>query len=371
MSDLISIYVVALLFYLFDSIRRTGLQAVIFKPNWRGASYRARFPAIYPSNGDWGWGALNLIRPWNAQFLTDPPEIRFSPDGLLCGRLDDASRLRSLPWSAVTTIQSDDDGLTVNGQQIPCASPRFWCDALTRVHKARPDAKEAECLHLLKSSFDLQAATQTLSRFRIAAAPFRWLTGSLLATIVVVFPLLALSLTEGKAVLAFAALLFSQSICIAVFFHRAHHAVYQRSARFVAWKMALYPIAAVRAIDELARNLFASHHALIVAALLCAESSRAAVARRSLRDALFPVNANSDDELGVAILNWHSTRTGEFLEQRIAPMKLSREALWPKPERHHSSITYCPRCLSQFNLASGECPDCSAVRLVAFTKESS
>lgn len=326
MSDLISIYVVAIFFYLFESVRRTGLQAVVFKPAWSAGRYRARFPAIYPSNGDWGWFVLSLLRPWKPVFVCDPPEVRSSPHGVLIGRLDDASKLHSVePGEA-------DGGL---GD--------------------------------LDSQFDERAASSKLGSFRKCAAWMPMVCASLFFTVIVLFPVMALLLSPAAAVLTFAALLYAQSIPLGLRFARAHAELYGRRATGEAWKIALYPIAAIRAVDELARPLFTAFHPLTVTAVLTGKAGMELVGRRALKDALYPMNAANEDQRARAILEWYSGRLRTHVEGLLAKHKLGPQVLLPVPVRHDNTIlSYCPRCESQYQFASGTCPDCPQVPVIAF-----
>ncbi|MBL8209133.1 MAG: hypothetical protein JNK87_00395 [Bryobacterales bacterium] len=363
MTDLISIYVVAWMFYLIDGIRGTGLQAWVFRPRWRGNGYRASKPLIYPSNGDWGWVILNVIRPGRPVLIVDPPEIRLAASGLVLGRPDDARKLQVVQWDAFASTAVDDGEVAVNGSRVRCTDPQLWRAC---IDKLRHQHDDEDVIGSLAASFQQATLKTRLAAFRKASGRLPLLVSTELLTIVVLLPLLGVLLGPGPGILATAMLLFGQSSAIAVLFARAHTELYGRKARGVAWKMGLYPIAAVRAMDELARPLLAPYHPVAIASVLADKEDRAVIGRQALRDALFPLLAAGDVQQISDALRWHASTMERLLRQAGVTADLM-----PVPQQSGDAKGYCPRCLAQYREAAGDCGDCPGVALRAFAERRS
>jgi hypothetical protein len=104
----------------------------------------------------------------------------------------------------------------------------------------------------------------------------------------------------------------------------------------------LSPVAMTNAVDVVARPLFAGCHPLAVARVVCRRDEYLRLARDH-----YYAGESADRDLAVAFLGAHRD-----LEDVTAP-----------PPHVPLCVAYCPRCHSQFRVASTPCPDCLAPTL--------
>lgn len=188
----------------------------------------------------------------------------------------------------------------------------------------------------------LRIACCVLAIVLLGVVPAAALVGGLAATWK---PLLAVALTAHLAV-----------VVAFIFADRAlHRGGRDHGARLLS--IALAPPAAVRAVDVVSRDLFSGFHPVAVAAAACDEASFRDFAVRSVRALRF----------GPASELSRLRPLAEDVERAVA-RRLGPAATWlVAPQRESPSCrTYCPRCLQQYVVASGTCPDCAGVALATF-----
>jgi ribosomal protein L40E len=116
------------------------------------------------------------------------------------------------------------------------------------------------------------------------------------------------------------------------------------------------PQHSVRAADHLCRAITLVPHPL-AARLLLDPGEFLAAAQRFWREARFHKGWQSAGTLPLEAV---------ALECFFKSSNTDIATLEKAPERDHTSVSYCPRCLAQFQLAAGECRDCEGVELRAF-----
>lgn len=158
------------------------------------------------------------------------------------------------------------------------------------------------------------------------------------------------------ALLALLGLQITQAI---LFWRATRSAAQENKVRFRFWKTlaaALMPQHSVRAADHICRAVTIAPHPL-AARLLLDPGEFLIDAQRFWREARFKKG-------------WQSA--GAFPLEAIALERFFKSSntdiatLENAPERDHTSVSYCPRCLAQFQLAAGECRDCEGVELRPF-----
>lgn len=125
------------------------------------------------------------------------------------------------------------------------------------------------------------------------------------------------------------------------------------------WKalsIALMPQHSVRAADHICRAGSRAPHPL-AARLLLDPADFMTKARSFWRAARFQNGCQATNALPLEAV---------ALERFFQANEIDISTLEEVPTRDHGSGSYCPRCLAQFQLASGECSDCGGVELRAF-----
>jgi len=116
--------------------------------------------------------------------------------------------------------------------------------------------------------------------------------------------------------------------------------------------MALFPLAAARAHDLLAKEVLAGRHPLAVANVLMEQEARVSVEGVISRDLDHTLPAKETlSEDAQACVAWFLQASMEAVD-RLLPQSRPAAII---PE---DAVSYCPRCLEPFELPSGQCPDC-------------
>jgi len=202
---------------------------------------------------------------------------------------------------------------------------------------------------------DTRSLSRRVATFRAATRSLR-LTISLHATVLLVLCPMAVAVLGLRAILIPAALLsFLLAALTASLFHRAWK---QFGPPQTPWpqlvKMTIYPIASLRALDQLALPLLNDWHPLALAVHFNHQAAAARLYRSAWAAAHFGPNPAP---AGVESL------TQLLQDSGLDPTPLIR----PPTPWDPTCVTYCPNCQAQFVLRAGTCTDCSGITLCPFT----
>ena len=217
------------------------------------------------------------------------------------------------------------------------------------------DAKQKKREKILSAELagmiDTEAIKAEWARFRTTTTVLRISSWAPFLWIFVVAPLVMVVFGPMASWPYLLAGLFLSSLMVAVLFFRAHRVLFE-GARYDRWvqtiSMTLFPIAAIRAVDRLSKDLLSRFHPVAVVNVFCAEETAHEVARREWFDVSRP-SESTPASPGQDCLSWHraalkrhieslSQRTGHDLRQ--APAK-----------DDETMVHYCPRCHRQFGTA--------------------
>ena len=232
--------------------------------------------------------------------------------------------------------------------RLPPLTPVYLCET-------RP---QVACVD---SSLDLRALRNDLACLGVCGALLRVLCNALFAYLFLVLPLAMLMWSVTVLWPTLLAALVALVVPIAVEFRDLHAWLWPADTsdrRSELVHFALYPPAALRALDRIAHRLCRSYHPLAVAAVLCTSPFFAKFAARELRRLYHPLVTDPAQP---------NLRSHEILAIRRA---LETEGLRPDdllappPHTDATSISYCPRCETAYTLPTGTCVDCPGVSLV-------
>jgi len=297
--------------------------------------------------------------------------VSFSPEGVVAAPASSPSdEPRYWPFDDIETVHPSFDEIVINrSHAIPAGSEvsAVWFSQLIRTLLDAKKAKREKILSAeLAGIIDTAAIKAVWARFRVTTtilrisswAPFLWIF-VLAPLVMVVFGPLA----SWPYLLAG---LFLSSLMVAVLFFKAHRALFE-AARYDRWvqaiSMTLFPIAAIRAVDRLSKDLLARFHPVAVVNVFCPEETAHEVARREWFDVSRPPDSTtaSPDQ---NCLSWYRAA----LQRQIESFSLRagydlREA----PDKDDETMVhYCPRCHRQFGQSAATCSDCSEVALSLF-----
>ncbi|HEU4340643.1 MAG TPA: hypothetical protein VFU31_03650 [Candidatus Binatia bacterium] len=214
----------------------------------------------------------------------------------------------------------------------------------------------------------LNAAAGRLKVIRIACSVF-FLFLFVIVPLVVIFSGYGLN----HLIIPIALIMIGLTVPISVLYYFAHKELYpdlkeERVTNLV--KMALCPPGAIRAADLLAADVVASFDPVVIASLLGPNGMDKFVASYS-RDLKFPIKHELSEPRSLEITEWYNNALLECTVQYLAQMDNGHwKNLFAAPPRDEGSLSYCPRCQSQFNIVDADCPDCRGIALCAYGQNS-
>ena len=137
--------------------------------------------------------------------------------------------------------------------------------------------------------------------------------------------------------------------------------------RHLCWVAALAPLSAIRAGQAVARDTFACHDPVTVAAEFCGDEAFRRFARDTLCDLRHPRPAAVPEENPAAarVEAWFRERVTQHTERFLRAAGVDPAALLAPPAPGGPADRgYCPRCRAVYVRADGDCSDCGGVALV-------
>jgi hypothetical protein len=170
-----------------------------------------------------------------------------------------------------------------------------------------------------------------------------------------------------RFVIPVAAVMLLTASIVAVQYSRAHRTLYplrksDRVSNIV--KMVLCPPVAIRAGDILSIEAMSRFHPVVLGNLLLGADA-SDFFRTLIRDLQYPLRHDHADAQCLSIVAWFVTTErnaiADFLKTECST---TFDALLIPPVWDGISTAYCPRCLCQFMVSAGECPDCPGVTML-------
>ncbi len=381
MNDVQLLFVVLAALYLWECacwLRRGSVAFV----TWRGRGWRVTHPGALAGNSSGGFILAAPLPPLGTVFIANQLPLSFSVDGVVAFVATNVNPGWRPPqsgafvrWEQLGPVRVRGKKLFVNGVLfLVTATPglaRYLKSELQRVAKLSPAHRETAIAEMLRRSLDGPAIQSRLREWRARSSAVRLLANLLFLYLLLIVPGMIWYFGFGLTWLGLLLGLLALTIATAIFFDRAHRALYPNAGdeRFVhTLTIALAPSSALRAHDALSRPLLESFHPLGVAKQLLPDDEFGPFARRILLDLRHPARpcVNSDEPTVVATEagSRHALLAAaeDFLQQQgLLPEKLARAPL-PLDEGCRS---YCPRCEVQFTTPTGVCVDCGGLPAVA------
>jgi hypothetical protein len=275
-----------------------------------------------------------------------------------------------IPFTQIRSVRGDVNGLYVNGRLLAHASMPlavFLASLIDDCRKADGNRREKEIRKALAAAADSDKAlarwTESRQQTRtvaVSAAILFWYT-------LVIAPIVIAVIGPYPTWPWLLAGLIISTAATATHYYQAHARLYP-ALRFERWvqtiAMILLPVGAIRAAVNLSRHLLEHHSPFAVLPALCGGD----VAARELRVALWdlqrlPAENAATTEAGQCV-EWCRAAT---VSAAIEAMSASTIDLDAAPDRDDDgSVSYCPRCHTQFKSAGIMCHICDDVPVVPF-----
>jgi hypothetical protein len=382
MTDGQALLLVLVLLYLSECLIWVKKQSVAFVLS-TGRRGRIALPKSWLGNANGGMLLLSPLPPPGRVFLSHLLPISISPAGVC------AFNSQTLPWGARASTQSGrfvsfeeiaastTDGVyvLVNGEKFAKCATSTQAKALANVivtaKAAKSSRREAIIRSWIAKQFAASEAKHTWRETEEIIGPVRDLCSISLLFLFVVAPVLVSVFGLQRLIIPVAAVMVALAVLIAIVFYRAHRALYaaEGQERFEnVVKMILCPPVSLRAADLLTRNLLSQYSPIVLAGIFGGSGERSAsdeeqFVRAFVLDLQHPLRHEVSDQDALETISWMSAAQ---LKASLEHFERGGYSLPGPTEREGESISYCPRCGCQFVIASGDCPDCPGVALVAF-----
>ena len=277
-------------------------------------------------------------------------------------------------WDEIQSVQAQGKKILVNGQLLlktpfPALALRL-ADKLNALRKTKVADRKKAIEQLLEESFDTNAIERRWKEFSDQARSLTLAANLLFFYVFLLAPLAFWRLSFSFSWPFLLVGLLCCTLTIALQFHRIHKRFFpddedERFTHFIV--LLLSPASAIRARDLISRPLLEFFHPLAVARVFCSEREFKKMAPEFLRELRYPIAGPALETAGQKTESYARelalSRLEEFLRRNSC---LPDQLLQPPVRADQSSLSYCPRCLAQFTLRGGSCPDCETVKLVDF-----
>jgi hypothetical protein len=325
------------------------------------------------------------LPPLGNWFLSELWPVSISPTGVFADSTHSLGRDHYPPrpgayvaFADIRGVEADGRELIVNGHKMATTASETSACRLVRLIESlaklpKPD-RSATIGCALEARFDAAAVRRRIAEHGRVASPLRRLTNGLFLWIFVFVPLVAWPvgwlrtwpylLAGGVFFVLLVVRSFLQSY--AALFPNGNGRRGEKAAMMV-----LNPLAAIRAHDELSRDVLAEFHPLAAAHVLCSADDYRQLARAMLVDLRHPLQPVFPDAQGPArdTGEWFRRAQLEAVSNFVESTGLDpAELLAPDPQLDATCRTYCPRCRCQFVLDEGCCLNCGGIALLPLRK---
>lgn len=379
MSDGEALLVVLAFLYGSDCFAWLRQGSIALCSAW-GRRYRVHAGSGVLSNGHGSLLPLNPLPPFGRLYLTHPLPISVSPEGIAAANLHSLAPtggpgpgVTAFKYEQISAVSSDGSVVWVNNARFARCGTTAQATELAELIRAAKTAKQHKREPLIREFLEQQLSVKEASN-RLKAARPHLLHLTILSTAFFLFLFLLLPWmamrTSASAVLikgALGAVLLAGTT--ALVYYRAHARLFPRE-RFErissVVKMILCPPMAIQAVNHLTIPLLATFHPVAVISVLKARNAPLFL-QSLLRRQKYAVRANMQEPATLAICEWFDELQSELVIRFLKETEptLLQTAFAP-PTKEDNAVTYCPRCLSQYESSTADCPDCPGVKLTPF-----
>jgi hypothetical protein len=350
-------------------------RSVAFVRPW-GRGWKVAVPSSFLGSARGGLVLLNPLFPLGRVLVCHLSPVSISPDGVCAfnvqsvwkmGRPEQSSR--TFTFDEITSCSADGKYLNINKERFAecgdAEQARRLSELINTAAGSSPAGREKLVRGYIAKRLDGDDASRRLKSEKTRSDMIRVCCFVFFLLLFLVVPALVSVYGLERLIIPTAVLMLASASCIAVLFFLAHRQLYpeSREDRFSHLaKMILCPPGAIRAADALTTNLVANYDPVIVAALFRGGDTYDFVGSY-VRDLQFPIKDELKDQLSIDIAQWYRAKLLDGALKQLE--KMGRRPTPMTVAAADKGASYCPRCLGQFEIASGECVDCPGVRLIA------
>lgn len=358
-------------------------RGVVAFSTWLGSRWRVWHPGALIGNQSGGFILAPPLPPLGTLFVANQFPLSISTEGVLAFVAPNinpgwrpAQTGRFVRFDEFREARLRGSKVLVNGELlVRCSSPgaaRRCVETLQQLAGLNAPDRETALAENLREAFDADAVERLRREFDQRARAVRGLSNSLLGYVFVVVPAVIWHFGFELSWLGLLVGLLCLTGATALFFWRAHRALYPSAEdeRFThTLTILLAPTTAMRAHDALSRPLLERFHPLTLARVFLPKPEFHQFARRVLLDLRQPARPLCPNDEPTARETEQRARCAlqseaeKFLKAAgVEPEDLCR----PPTPTDESCRSFCPRCDAQFTTPEGTCADCGGLALTPF-----
>jgi hypothetical protein len=379
LTEAVTLLIILAAVYVSDCFLWVRNRTVLFASDWlRG--WKPVVASEFAGSASGSLKLLNPIPPLGRYFQTYWPCLSLSPIGvcaytlhspLRSGRLSQSGE--EIAFEQITDARNEGRKVYLNNSHFAsCSSEREALGLVRLIDQLRtmPEiGREAHIRGYLNMRLAKDMALDRMASLTPHTDALGWTCNAYFLYLFVFVPLVAGHYGLIRSIVPAAAGILLGGIWIAVLYFRGHKKEFgdapnDRFGNVV--KMILCPPVSIRAVDLMTLDALTDFHPVLIARITLGERSRTFV-RAFISDLTHPVRHELTNERAVEIVTWFQKCELECCSTFLRDQEgTDLNELLIAPDRSGSSLAYCPRCYEQYEVLSGECPDCTGVALVAF-----
>jgi hypothetical protein len=359
--------------YLLESIRIAAPGTVVFRRRFLTTtwSWRRRF-----ANGEAGrsvWMLASLIPGTDPDIIAQDFILACDSERITPNALFVSSDQRAVCYGDIRSVGTDERYLLIDGKRYlhfqtsgAVQSAKRHIDRLISMAENKREAAIVESVDL---AFALDVC-ERLRTFRVETRAVRILSSLLWIVAFFVLPGVLFIVGNDVVLLPLGALIWLLAVAISIVTILAKKRITPAGRREFPWttlKYLFYPVAALRACESLAEDVFTDVHPAMICMDLCRGDHQNDCLTYLLLRILHPVSlSRAGDAKADAVSAKFNSLFADRLRKELAktvPQVL--KSLVPQ-RQHETSVSYCPRCRAQYQITEGECADCPGVALQQF-----
>jgi hypothetical protein len=355
MVTAIDFVVIVVLLYLVECLRKTAPnELVIDRATAHG--FKLRVPCTYPSNGEWGWLLLNPLRPGGPVYSLRPASFALTSSGVISFG-DSPAEFDYVPYTRLNEITFP----------VPA-------EALTELALLPGSERKRRVRMLAEEKLATASINQSAGELQRCTARIRITIVALAVLGFGLFPVLSLAFGLRAMIIPAVIAVVICTVATAVTYYRAWRKLRPNTARHVVYgalvKFVLYPISALRCVDQLSYNHLAAYDPIAVAMATCGRTEALRLVKKEMVICTYSaLPTDRDGETLRALEEYRKSRL-DLLRYFLTRHGLDPPDVGAQPDPiYPHAQSFCPGCGAQYVHKDGECTDCLTIRLQSLSPE--
>lgn len=379
MSVLIELYIVIVIIYLFECIILADETTALLYSSW--FSFKMSYKeGVYK----WSNKFVKFLNPFIPQmdvFKADFPGYSISPIGICSIRVNELRAQDDLPtrktfykFDEINRISLEDNVILINGDlTIKCSSSYEAAQIkklLNEVSSSQSENIEQIVIDHLEGSFELKLLTDKMNSYEKKSFILKNIVLVYWIFLFLILPVLLFNfgfyLVFEKILFILAALHILTIGSLVLTYRSVYGKVYSSDFKSSLIKIMLSPLAACRSMNIISEEYLRQFHPIVIMQYLLPEGLFKLWGNKIIREYRYLNAYNGTSEVEAQILQWNRDKINAQIENFITEQNYTPDDLLkPIISMSKNTLSYCPRCLTEYSIEAGQCSDCDGINLIA------